>query len=180
MKRNWKSGFLWIFIAVMSIAGTAAFFSDFDSKENWIGIGQNESQITEVFPEPAPIIPDGENDYVKRVSVMNNSSVPCFIRVLVVYSDSGIGDAVQLQELNTTDWVYLPEDQNEKLGGYYYYKHIVQSGDITEPLFKGVKISADADLSYPLDSFEVIIYEESVNQDGYNHYMDAWDSFIRE
>lgn len=172
-----------ICLLVTAIAGsTIAFFTSFDRVNNRVGIGHNESIVDEEFPTPPPVVPDETNTFTKEVTVRNNDSVPCFIRVSVAFSDSDIGQATELLQLNSTDWIFCSKKENAKLGGYYYYKNPVLPGQSTLPLFKGIQISSDADFSHQAQesSFDVIVYEESVQQGANTSYLDAWNQFIRE
>lgn len=164
------------------IGTTTAFFTAFDRSDNLIGVGYNESVIEEEFPSPSPAIPGQNNTYTKKVTVKNNDSVPCYIRVSVAFSDSHIGAATSLTGLNTTDWDFCSEEEDTKLGGYYYYKKVLAPGESSSPLFEGIKISSDADFSFSAsgDTFDVIVYEESVQCGSYTSYTDAWNHFIRE
>lgn len=164
------------------ISTTAAFFTAYDRTDNLVGIGYNESVIEEEFPSPTPAIPGQDNAYTKKVTVKNNDSVPCYIRVAVAFSDSHIGTATSLTDLNTTDWEFCPEEEDSKLGGYYYYKKVLAPGESSSPLFEGMNISSNADFSFSVsgDTFDVIVYEESVQSGSYTSYIDAWNHFIRE
>lgn len=161
---------------------TYAFLTDKDPQVNQVGIGHNDSNIEESFPTPSPIPPGQEQVFTKVVSIKNNQSVPCYIRVSVGFSDSSIGDAISYERLNTTDWVYISSTDNAKLGGYYYYRNPVSAGESTIPLFQGIKIGASADLStYENgDTFQIFVYEESVQCAGYRDYQDAWNQFLKE
>lgn len=165
----------------MGITVSYAYQTSHAKKVNHIGIGHNTTEVTEEFPEPPPIPEEGKT-YVKKVSVTNSQSVPCYIRVAVNYSDSDIGNAATLEKLNKTEWIYIAEDEDPKLGGYYYYNQVVQPAAATKMLFEGITISADADFSLqgPDAAFEVTVYEESVQAGEYTSYRDAWNQFIRE
>lgn len=175
-------GILLCLLAAALTGTTIAFFTSHDRAVNPVGIGYNESRIEENFPTPTPIIPEQDTPNTKVVTVTNADSVPCYIRVSVSFSDSDIGNAAQLLKLNTTDWIFCSETEDSKLGGYYYYTAPVQPGQSTVPLFEGITITADADFSRKEsgDTFDVIVYEESVQQGEYTSYQDAWNQFIRE
>lgn len=175
-------GILLGFLAAALTGTTIAFFTSHDRAVNQVGIGYNESRIEENFPTPTPIIPNENTPNTKVVTVTNTDSVPCYVRVSVSFSDSAIGNAAELLKLNTTDWIFCSETEDTKLGGYYYYKEPLQPGQSTVPLFEGITVTADADFSQKEsgDTFEVIVYEESVQQVHYTSCQDAWNQFIRE
>lgn len=171
-----------VFLALLGLAGTAAaYYSDQDTKVNKITVGVNDTSITEKFPEP-PDIPPGGGEYKKEVQIVNHTSVPCYIRAAVEFGNRDIGQVVALKELDTANWIYVDEKDDWKLGGYYYYKEPVLPGEKTTSLFSGVSFSDGMDLSTveDNDTFEVIIYEESVQQGDCTTYQEAWNSFIRE
>ena len=161
---------------------TYAFLSDQDPRSNTLGVGYNDSTIEENFPTPSPVIPGKEQTFTKSVTVKNTQSVPCYIRVSVGVSESAVEDHLTYVNLNTSDWVFLSTSQNAKLGGYYYYKTPVSPGASTTALFSGVKLDASTDLSWydNGDTFQVLIYEESVQSAGSSDYQSAWDQFLRE
>lgn len=161
---------------------TIAFFTSYDRIHNRVGVGFNETVIEEEFPSPTPATPGQTQTFSKKVQVQNRNSVPCFVRVSISFSDSDIGQATALVNLNEDDWIFCSAEENAKLGGYYYYKEVLLPGDITRPLFDGIQITSDADFSLqnPEDTFDVIVYEESVQQGSFTSYADAWNHFIRE
>lgn len=175
--------------AVMSLllltAGTAggirAYLTDGAEVNNSITIGQNETGVTEEFPQH-PGIPDEGGDYVKKVRVENKRSVPCYIRTAVEFGSSDTGFEISLTGLNTEEWIYISMEENEKLGGYYYYKNVLMPGERTESLFEGVSfVRKDRDAYVnQKEALEVIVYEESLQAVGDSEYLDAWDAFVRK
>lgn len=148
----------------LSASGVYAYFSDTDSKQNTLSIGANTTEITEEFDPPEEITPG--TVFVKKPSVKNTGSVPCYIRVLCEFSDSVYEDMFLL-DFNTDDWTDKQDD------GYFYYKRILSPGSTTEPLFTAVKYEGVSVLE---TEFEIIIREESVQSENYSNYKDAFDS----
>ena len=155
--------------------GSYAFFTASDVAENRMTPGYNDTEIEEEFPDPTPVPVDEDPEYTKKVWVTNrgdgqgNALVDCYVRVMVSYSDSAIGKAVTLKGLNTADWTY--ED------GYYYYNRILKKNASTTPLFTGFSIDSDrVDDSYKelIDRFEINVYEESVQAEGFASAKDAF------
>ena len=161
---------------------TYAFLSDTEPRPNQTGVGHNRSTIEEEFPAPEPIKPHTDQAFPKIVTVKNDQSVPCYIRVFIGNSDCSLGDHLSYLDLNTSDWTFISSAQSSELGGYYYYHAPVLPGTSTVPLFQAIQIDASADLSHyeKNDTFQVIIYEESVQSNGYSDYLDAWNQFLRE
>lgn len=187
MKRRKKSSIFWhifiliiILMSIVSFKPLFAYLAAKDTEINYIKPGFNISKIQEVFPEQG-VLPVKGKTYEKKVSVKNEASVPCYIRVSVDYSDSRIGNAASLIGLNTVDWEYIGMEQ-PKLGGYYYYKKPVSPGQSTTNLFEGIRFSENMDHSFweSREKFDVILYEESVQQGDYTSFSKAWNDFIRE
>lgn len=161
-------------IGAVGYGGSSAYFSDYDNKPNTVTVGHNDTTIEEKFPDPTPKPVEDNPSYPKKVWVTNDGNgealVDCYVRAEVTFSNSDIGQAVTLEGLNTADWT-LGGD------GFYYYKHILKKGESTTPLFTGVKINSDkvADKYKDiLDEFEVNVYEESVQSDGFANAEEAF------
>lgn len=169
-----------MFILPGRIQHLSAYLTDRATEVNYIKPGVNVSKIQEEFPEQGEL-PEQGKTYVKKVSVKNQTSVPCYIRVSVDYSDSRIGNAASLVGLNTKDWEYIGIDQ-PKTGGYYYYKEAILPGESTSNLFDGIRFSNNMDGSFfeTGEDFDVIVYEESLQQGSYTSYSKAWNDFLRE
>ena len=170
-----------LLLTAVSVGGIRAYLTDRAETDNNIVIGQNETVVTEEFPEP-PDVPDEGGDYVKKVRVENKRSVPCYIRTAVEFGSSETGFEISLSGLNTEKWIYISTEENEKLGGYYYYKNVVMPGECTESLFEGVSFAKDDQDAYVNQdgALDVIVYEESLQAEGASGYLEAWDAFIRK
>lgn len=159
--------------------GAAAYQTAFDLKKNQLRVGYNHTEIGEEFPSPTPFPGDRDEDIKKKVWVTNRSvdgkegSTDCYVRVALVYSNSDIGKAVILKNLDEANW---------KNGGdgFYYYKTVLKDGQSTTPLFDGMTIKASQVQKEYLDDieqFEVQVYEESVSAEGYDDYKSAWEHY---
>ena len=142
--------------------GANAYFTDHHSQSNLISVGDNEITIDEDFPTPPDPTP-GQH-YTKTVKITNISTVPCYVRVRLVVSDSRIGDYLELN-LNTTDWTYTD--------GYYYCNTVLGAGETTPVLLDGFDIS-DAIPTEDLVNFEIIVSAESVQTEGFANAQDAF------
>ena len=162
---------------VLGIGGTNAYLTSHDQMVNTIGIGKNTTTIEEDFPIPSPIPEDENSDIPKEVRIVNGQGeaalVDCYVRVSVGYSNSDIGRAAVLKQLDRTNWL-------EAEDGFYYYKKILREGEKTTPLFTGIFIDASKlEKTYldQIDTFEVQIYEESVQAAGFGVYKSAWEYY---
>ena len=158
----------------------AAYQTDNQQAINQGSIGHNDSHLEEAYPEPQPLIP-GKGQYIeKTVTAVNDNTVDCYVRAKILYSDSDIGNALTLVQLDTENWTYISMDDDANLGGYYYYHNSIKPGEKTTPLFAGVTISGEADYHYQTeeDDFEILVYEESIEKNTYVTYEEAWKAYI--
>lgn len=95
----------------------------------------------------------------------------------IAYDDFYVG----IEERN--GWIYVPEDEDAELGGYFYYTGIVEPGKSTEELINSVctyfETAADV-LPY-----QIYVYSESVqtyDKDGRSYdagqWREAWREFL--
>lgn len=161
-----------VLLAVFLLAGTVtsgiyAYLSAKDSRVNRLTFGQNVIETEEEFPTPDPRPGDSIE---KKVRVKNTGDVPCFVRTRLLFSN-GDAEGVSTLELNTTDWTERQED------GYHYYKHILPVGKNSADLLTAVKI-ADSARPEELKDFQIIVYSESVQCEGYEEgqFREAFES----
>ncbi len=149
-------------------------------RTNRIAVGRNSTIIEEHFPDPDPVPVPENPEYKKKVWVTNRTgaeegyNVDCYIRMAVSYSNSDLGKAVTLENLNTRDWEYQED-------GYYYYRGILKEGQSAPALFTGFSIDPElVEDRYQLfiSSFSVSVYEESVQAEGFSNYQDAWTYYL--
>ena len=156
--------------------GTTAYQTAFDFRQNKVRVGYNHTEIEEEFPAPSPIPGNRDEEFVKKVQISNRTSqaeggsVDCYVRVSLGYSNSDIGNAVTLKNLDEVHW-------KKEQDGFYYYKEILKEGETTAPLFTGFfieesKIKKEY-LEY-LKNFEIQVYEESIQASPFKDYQSAW------
>ena len=93
-----------------------------------VGVGKNTTNIVEEFPTPSPLPGDEDSELPKTVWVANGNvqgeeaSVDCYVRVSLGYSNSDIGRAVTLKQIDRTNWVEADD-------GFYYYKKVLREGE---------------------------------------------------
>lgn len=155
---------------------SSAYLTAYDETKNKISVGNNTTEITEEFPDPTPIEPDEIRQYSKKVQVTNlsarndGSSVDCYVRVSLGYSNSDIKKALTLTNLDTENWTLLED-------GFYYYSKVLKEGESTTPLFTGFSIDGSKVEKEYLDlisAFEIQVYEESIQAFGANSCFEAW------
>lgn len=171
-----------LFLAT-GIAGIIAYQTDASSVQNDMVPGWNESEITEEFPEPDPVIPDQTNVAAKKVAVTNTAGVPCYVRVYLAAENSDIPLAFLYEGetgYHTEDWV-LEED------GYYYYKHVLEEGEDTSYLIDSVRIGGSTEKEEYWDvisDIRILVYAETVQAknadtgEAWKSYQEAWDHYL--
>ena len=164
---------------ILGIGGTNAYLTSYDQVVNVVGVGKNTTNIVEEFPTPSPLPGDEDSELPKTVWVANGNvqgeeaSVDCYVRVSLGYSNSDIGRAVTLKQIDRTNWVEADD-------GFYYYKKVLREGEKTTPLFSGISVdSSKLEKTYldQIDAFEVQVYEESVQAGGFEDYRSAWEFY---
>lgn len=159
-------GIIFLLLAILSCGTIYAYFTAQKEKVNEMSFGENVIVTEEEFPEPDP--KPGDN-VKKEVSIKNTGDVPCFVRTKVLFSNNE-AESVSTIDINTSDW-------EKGADGYYYYKKIVPVGKSTSLLMSAVKIADNANLD-TLEEFEIIVYSESVQSEGFtdSDYLEAFKS----
>ncbi len=200
MIRTWKTELLVLFAGLFVISGsvglTWAYFTQNSLLKNKLNAGSNEIEIVENY-EPPERLEVGETIFRKRMEVKNTGRIPCYIRVFADFSDYEIRDrsefspdgsvfypAAEYQEYLPEPWQFISEEEDELLGGYYYYGDILEVGEKTVPLLEKVKCSFErADQIHP---FDILISAESVQiRDRFGEtfmgeaaHLQAWREFL--
>lgn len=138
---------LFFFYTVCSIESINAYFTDDEILLNEVKIGSIKTEIVEENDNKT-IVPG--DDFKKIVKIKNIGESSCYVRVKVLISPEKYIDELNL-DINTTDWDYQD--------GYYYYRHILDCGESTTPLF--TKLTVPSGLKNG-DVFDIDIYNESV------------------
>ncbi|MDR1927185.1 MAG: SipW-dependent-type signal peptide-containing protein [Oscillospiraceae bacterium] len=148
----------------LSFGGTLAYLYATDAAVNSFTIGENRVEIEEPF-EPPPKLEPGIT-FPKAPAVRNTGNLACFVRMRADFSDALAKATCEALDINTAHWEYDATD------GYYYYKHLLEPGEITEALFEEVKIKSAA-TEAELREFDITVYAESRQQrDG--HPTNGW------
>ena len=133
-----------IFIFILGIRSTLAFFTSTISIPNIFTSLKYETTTTEDFTSPSNWKPGDVTP--KTVITTNNSTVPIRVRISVEesWTDKN-NNSLPLAENNTLaaiinldnrqDWIYE--------NGYYYFKYDVEPGDATNSFIKSVTFNKD-------------------------------------
>lgn len=138
-------------LCTMLIGITAGFLISSDSVTNRLSCGYNSAVIRENYEAPETFA-KGES-YTKEVSVRNEGSVPCYVRVFAEVSNPKTRAVLDV-DYNTSCW-------SKKSDGYYYYSRILKAGEVSEPLFTTLTAKEN------VNEFEMICYSETVQAYGF-------------
>lgn len=129
-----------------------------------------EGKIKEQYKETV-VYPGA--DVTKIVQVKNTGNIDALPRVKIekawgVKDENGVlipdaaldTDYIEIT-YNTVDWI-----DNRENDGYFYYKHVLEPNEITEPLFKGFTVSEKAGGSYKNKSANIVVKMEIIQAGG--------------
>lgn len=149
-------------ITIFGVSSAIAYFSDSDTRNNSLIIGENEITVEESFPHPSD-----PSEFEKVVTIKNTGNVSCYIRALVEFDQGDIGNLYEM-DINTTDWTEKQSD------GYYYYKKEVAPGETTIPLMTTVKQVKEGTVE---SDFSINVKSDSIQSKGFTDYKSAWNAW---
>lgn len=140
-----------ILICATGLVTLAMLLSKTDKLTNTFELGNVTTEIEEQFEKT-----DIATTFKKEPVVINTGENDCYVRVRV--------NASPEEALNITGW----DNENwEKIGDYYYYKHVLKAadgkgsaGEKTTPLFR--EVSVKEEYIDTIEGFEVTVYQEAV------------------
>lgn len=160
-----------LLVALIVVGGTVAYLVASDSPVvNRFSLIDVDTDIEE---------PDGNNPVDKKPVVKNNGDSTVFVRAkVIVASAPGASDPVSESDM-TINYNDTEDEQGGKWvkenDGWCYYSRELKKGDETVPLFNGI-----SDIEVKADSFDVIVYQESVVVGRYTNAYDAFNPPIGE
>ena len=179
--------FILVFCAIVSlllIAGvTFSWFVGFDNITNFFSNNPKkffEVKVVDIFKPPAD--PDPYTPIPKIVGAWNTGETPGLVRIMVIPTivaadgtalPASMGNEVLMDDFNGTDWI----DGGD---GYYYYKHILQSGENTNAmspkknLFTTLYIAEGLDPVYTGAHLNIEVKIEAVGIDPPGEYIAGW------
>ena len=171
-----KKNLSFLCLAIVSLLGISlgignliAYLADGDTAINKLDIGQNEIELVEEFQPPKELTPGVS--FTKDVSVINIGPCSCYVRIKSVFTDSDMEKYCTV-DYNDEDFVYNDED------GFWYYKEVLNFDSSTPSLFTTVILS-DTIPESEIKDFDILIYAESYQSDGFDSYEDAWEYYSR-
>lgn len=160
MKRKLIAAALACVLVCASCFGiTYAYLIAEDNAANAFTIGETEIEISEEYTPPEKLTPG--ISFTKKPWITNTGNLPCYVRMRADFSSSIAEEFCEPLDIDTANWEYNSED------GYYYYKHLLNPGEETSPLFTTVTIrlyTSDGTASYTeadMTDFDILIYGEA-------------------
>ena len=163
-----KKGLMCLFTALSrgcSFRPVCAYLTARDELVNIALAAEVKIHVEEEYIPPDHTVPGGS--FVKKPLVSNDSSVPVYVRMRVLFSSSQAENILSPLELGNL-WI--------KDGEYYYYSEEIPPDQTSEPLFTHVAFRQDIEESDILDAlpFEILVYAEAVCSDGSSR-QEAWE-----
>lgn len=164
-----------VVLAVFITEGITSYLSDADSAGNKITIGGNNIKIEEEFNPPSELLPGVS--FTKDVKVTNEGPNSCYVRIKAVFTDSDMEKFCDVDwniysENNVNGWIYNEED------GYYYYPASLAVSEKSPSLFTTITMKENASAK-DFKDFDILIYAESYQADGFDNYEEAWEHYHR-
>lgn len=158
-------------VAAVATTGMLAYLTSESGVVNRFNLAYNTVEVVEEFDPPAELSPN--SSFTKKVQVENTGTGDCYVRVFAEFADSDAQAFATImyggsQGFNVVDWSLNAQD------GYWYYSKALAPGEITAPLFDSVAIGSDESL---IESFDILVYAESVQSSGYADQSAAWAAF---
>ena len=169
-KSIFRYGIVLLFLCMGLLAMAAdrmyAYLTAADAARNHFTIGGSSIELVENF-DPAQTVSPGKPIF-KAVKVKNEGPNECYIRVKAVFADSDV------ERYCTVDWNSV--SWNYGTDGYWYYVKPLAKGEETDALFTVVNTSSSISQTL-LDLFEMIVYAESCQAQGFSEYGSAWSHY---
>ena len=159
--------------ATAVIGGTLAYFTDTESKDNIVTVGNIDIDLTEPKwesegkAEAEDLYPGEAVAKDPTVTNLESSANPCFVRLKVDFPEDG-------------NFSYRTNYQDNLLGegwveyeGYYYYTGILQPGDTTTALFDQIVLNANVTGETYTEAIHIPVTAEAVQTQGARPSFDA-------
>lgn len=155
--------FVIVAVVMTTFLTIAAYLTDIDFASNSFQNAVEKVEIVEEFDPPEELVPG--ISFIKKPSVKNTGTIPCYVRLFSEVNDSSIGDYINI-DYDMTNWT-------KKDDGYYYYNKILNPNEVTEPLFTTVKIDSNIEED-KLKDFNIIVFADTVQSEGYENMEKAF------
>lgn len=170
MKKRIIIGLTLVLIILLVVGSTMAWFTNTKEVTNEFKAGTVEIQVIEEFnAEGAQNINPGQS-YDKKVKVQSLGSKKSYVRVAIIpkWEPNNLDVNVVKLKINNVDWA---KDED----GWYYYKKILNEGEVTKLLLDGVEFDGLAIKDeYQGATFTLTVKAESVQASHYA-FRDKWN-----
>lgn len=175
MKKSLLIGLLvFSLVALLVVGGTMAWFTDTKSADNNFTAGTVKIQILE-NGQTGAVVEENVNPgdtYDKEVKVQSLGTKRTYVRVSINPVWEGN------LPINNVNLIFAPGELGTNWvdggDGWYYYKHILAAGALTEPLLSKVEITGSlTGNDYQGKKLTVNVKAEAV-QASHEAYKDAW------
>lgn len=160
-----------LLVALIVVGGTVAYLVASDSPVvNRFSFVDVDTDIEE---------PDGGDPINKTPKVKNEGDSTVFVRAKVIVAPApGYTDPVSESDMTINYNKEADADNGKwekKEDGWYYYTRPLEKDDETVPLFNGIE-----NIKVAADSFDVIVYQESVVVGRYTNAYEAFNPHTSE
>lgn len=148
----------------VGVGTSYAYLTGKDDVENTFQASKTDIKIEENFT-PVPELTPG-TVITKAPRVISQSSTPCYVRMMVQFSDDEAQKFCQPLVINS-GW-------RQKGDGYYYWDKALSPGEATGTLFDSVTIRPET-AKEDMESFDILVYAEAVQSRGMSA-EEAWEA----
>ena len=159
-----------LLLIVVSIGAISAYFVTTDEEVNDFYVDKNEITVEEEFDKP-----EKGKKTVKKPVALNTGSADCYVRAMVVVSDSRAAEYFKYYNNNTAG--FNTSDWTSDSDGWMYYKYTLESGERTSPVFTHIQVldsMPDAFMDFTID-----VVFESVQSENYSSAKTAFASLAK-
>lgn len=163
-------------LPLTAVGISAAYLAGRTEAVNRIRVGSGTISVREEF-DPPKKQEVGDNAFKKRVQIENIGDTDCFVRVFMDFSDSQVRELAKISpdEANwyrvseyqspgfsglPENWIYIPESEDQLLGGYFYYTAPLKAGELTKPLMERILVSYAS--AAQIQDFDILVAADSV------------------
>lgn len=161
-------GCICVITLLAGILRVYGYFQDMASVDNFFQIGGNRVELVEEFQQP-DILASG-SVITKRIQVKNMGISECYVRIRAEFTSNDMKELCNV-DWNEEDWIKGDDD-------FYYYRYILESQEVTNPLFSEVVIQEGV-AETQIQPFDILVYAESYQAEEESDYESIWRDFCK-
>lgn len=151
----------------IGITGSFAYAYLIDRKEtvNLVRAAdlEDKTHIEEEFEPPEQVKPG--QVIKKKPCIRNEAEIPVYVRVKIAFTSQ--------EAMEQCEPLQIHANWKKREDGYYYYQKKVLEGTCTETIFDNIVIK-DTISEEEIVPFELLIYEEAIQAEGFSSAEDAF------